>query len=260
MRSLGGTSSTYWFCTIDRTSVNSRSCSYVAPESVPLLATEPPSVRVSTTSREPITNAFFMESPRSRTLSAPLSEPLFGVLRLTLVPHLEIEARPLERAGVPHCPYALSLLHVVALLYQDVGDVCIQREVLVVVIQDDQVPIPLEPSRVHDVAGEHGRNITTLAGLDIHAITKRPRAEPRMHLSAERAHHPALRRPRQPPAKSTKSHGRRSVGARLRRRDLGQASLLGLEVADESLQSSGRLGELANHPLVVRALIANLRQ
>src|SRR5262244_3634447 len=185
MRSLGGTSSTYWFCTIDRTSVNSRSCSYVAPESVPLLATEPPSVRVSTTSREPITNAFFMESPRSRTLSAPLSEPLFGVLRLALVSHLEIEARPLQGAGVPHCPYALSLLHVVALPHEDLGDVRVQREVLVVVIQDDQVAVPLEPPRVHDVTGEYGRNITTLAGLDVYTIAKRPRTEPRMHLNAE---------------------------------------------------------------------------
>src|SRR5262245_55966386 len=189
MRSLGGTSSTYWFCTIDRTSVNNRSCSYVAPESVPLLATEPPSDRVSTTSREPITNAFFMESPRSRTLSAPLSEPLFGVLRPALVPDLEIEARPLQRARIPHCSDALSLLHVVAFFHEDVGDVGIQREVLVVVIQDDQVSVTLEPSRVHDVPGEHRRNITSLAGLDVHAIAKRPRAEPRVHLSAERAHH-----------------------------------------------------------------------
>src|SRR5215470_13287777 len=257
MRTLGGTSSTYWFCTIDRTSVKSRSCSYVAPESVPLLATEPPSERVSTTSREPITNAFFMESPRSRTLSAPLSEPLFGVLRLALVSHLEIEARPLQRARIPHCPDALSLLHVVPFLDQDVGDVRIQREVLIVVVQDDQVSVALEPSRVHDVPGVHRRNITSFAGLDIHAIAKRPRAEPRVHLSAERAHHSALRRPRQPATKGTESHGRRSLGARLRRRDLGQAPLLGLEVADESLQSSRRLGELAHHPLVVCALVAN---
>src|SRR2546425_172570 len=166
MSSLGGTSSTYWFCTIDSTSVKSRSCSYVAPLSVPLLATEPPSERVSTTSKEPITNAFFMESPRSRVASAPLSEPLFRVLRLALV----------------------------------------------------------------------------------------------THLSAERADHTALRRPRQPAPESAETHGRGSFGARLRRRDLGHASLLGLEVADERLQSSRRLGELAHHPLVVRALVADLRQ
>src|SRR6267142_1871869 len=260
MSSLGGTSSTYWFCTIDRTSVNSRSCSYVAPLSVPLLATEPPSERVSTTSKEPITNAFFMESPRSRVASAPLSEPLFGVLRLALMPHLEIEARSLERACVPHCPDALSLLHVVPLLHEDVGDVRVQRVVLVVVIQDDQVPVPLEPARVHDVPGEHGRHLAALARLDVHAVAERSRSEARMHLSAVRAHHTALRRPRQPAPESAETHGRRSFDARLRRRDLGHASLLGLEVADERLQSSRRLGELAHHPLVVRALVADLRQ
>src|SRR2546427_1492017 len=156
MSSLGGTSSTYWFCTIDSTSVKSRSCSYVAPLSVPLLATEPPSERVSTTSKEPITNAFFMESPRSRVASAPLSEPLFRVLRLALVTHLEIEARPLQRARVPHCPAALSLLHVVAFLHDDIGDVRVQRVVLVVVVQDDQVSVPLDPVPVADEPGEHG--------------------------------------------------------------------------------------------------------
>src|SRR5205814_10254131 len=139
MSSLGGTSSTYWFCTIDRTSVNSRSCSYVAPLSVPLLATDPPSDRVSTTSNEPITHAFFMESPTSRISSAPLAEPLFGVLRLALVPHLEVQARPLERAGLPHCPNPLSLLHVVAFPDQNLGHVRVQRVVLVIVVEDDQV-------------------------------------------------------------------------------------------------------------------------
>src|SRR5437899_5235172 len=149
MSSLGGTSSTSCFWTVDSTSVTSRSCSYVAPWSVPLLATEPPSDRVSTTSKEPITNAFFMESPRSRIASAPLPEPLFGVLRLALVTHLEIEARPLQRARVPHCPDALSLPHVVAFLHDDIGDVCVQRVVLVVVVLDDQVSVPLATTRVH---------------------------------------------------------------------------------------------------------------
>src|SRR5881394_668101 len=231
MSSLGGTSSTYWFCTIDRTSVNSRNCSYVAPVSVPLLTAEPPSDRVSTTSSEPITHTFFMESPRARIAS----DPLLGVLRPPLVPHLEIEARPLEGARVPHCPDALPLLHVVAFLHQGLGDVRIERVVLVVVVQDDQVAVALEPSRIHDVPREHGRHITSLDGLDVHAIAKRPRAEPRMHLGAERAHHPALRRPRQPAAKQPESY-RRSLGTRLRRRDLGQAALPGLQLADEGFQ------------------------
>ena len=80
MRSFGATSSTYWFCTIESTSVNSLSCSYVALPSVPLLATEPPSDSVSTTRSEPITKAFFMDSPCPHRLAA-LPEPLFRVLR-----------------------------------------------------------------------------------------------------------------------------------------------------------------------------------
>ena len=57
---------------------------------------EPPIDNVSTSRSEPITNAFFMESPRSPESSAPLAEPLFGVLRLALEADLEIEARSLE--------------------------------------------------------------------------------------------------------------------------------------------------------------------
>src|SRR5918996_934280 len=117
MSSLGGTSSTYWFCTIDNTSVNSLSCSYVAPLSEDLLATEPPSDSVSTMSSEPITNAFFMESP-----STSLPEPLGGVQRLALESHLEVEARPRQGAGVSHRADPLSLPHVVALLHHDRGD------------------------------------------------------------------------------------------------------------------------------------------
>jgi len=43
------------------TSVNSRSCSYVALWSALLLATDPPSDRVSTTRSVLITKAFFMD-------------------------------------------------------------------------------------------------------------------------------------------------------------------------------------------------------
>src|SRR3989441_11501828 len=62
MRSFGGTSSTYWFCTMERTSVKSFSCSYGAALSALLLATDPPSDSVSTTRSELITNAFFMDA------------------------------------------------------------------------------------------------------------------------------------------------------------------------------------------------------
>src|SRR5919108_2659090 len=125
MRSLGGTSSTYWFCTIDSTSVNNRSCSYVAALSVTLLAADPPSESVSTTSNAPVTNAFFMESPWP-PLSAPLPEPLLGILRPALEAHLEVEARPLQRARVPDRSDPLALAHLVALLHGDLGDVRVE--------------------------------------------------------------------------------------------------------------------------------------
>src|SRR5918996_4554558 len=163
MSSLGGTSSTYWFCTIDNTSVNSLSCSYVAPLSEDLLATEPPSESVRTASSEPITNAFFMESP-----STSLPEPVGGVHGLALEPHLEVETRPCQRAGVTHRPDPLPLPHVVALLHQHLGDVSVERVEVVAVVKNDQVPVAFEPSRVHDVAGVDGRHLGALGGLDVH--------------------------------------------------------------------------------------------
>src|SRR5438552_17700502 len=88
------------------TSVNSLSCSYVAAVSVPLLATVPPIDRVITSNSAPTTTAFFIEPVllTCRPCSAPVSEPLLWVLRLALVPDLEVQARPRQRAGVPHRP------------------------------------------------------------------------------------------------------------------------------------------------------------
>src|SRR5581483_3717387 len=214
---------------------------------------------VNTTSSEPITNAFFMKSPRVPESSAPLAEPLFGVLRLALEPHLEIQARPLEGAGVPHCADPLSLLHVVTFANDDVGDMRVQRVVLVVVIQNDQIPVAFEPSGVDDVAGEHGRDVAPLAGLDVDTVAERPCAEPGMNLSAKAADDTAVRGPGQAAAEAAESDGRRGFGSGLAGgRDLGQPTLLGLEVADERLQPAGRVRELADHPLVVCTLVADL--
>src|SRR5207237_246734 len=114
-------------------------------------AADPPSDSVSTTSNAPVTNAFFMESPWP-PLSAPLAEPLLGILGLALEAHLEVEARPFQRARVPDRSNPLALPHVVALLHEDVGDVRVERVVLVVVIENDQIAVALEPARVDDAA------------------------------------------------------------------------------------------------------------
>src|SRR5262249_61190990 len=115
MRSFGGTSSTYWFCTMLSTSVNSLSCSYVALWSALLLATDPPSDRVSTTRSVLITKAFFMDVVLSSPLGlATLTEPLFRILRLALVTHLQVEPRPGERSRIAHRADSLSRPHVLA--------------------------------------------------------------------------------------------------------------------------------------------------
>src|SRR5207245_6683512 len=117
MRSLGGTSSTYWFCTMERTSVKSFSCSYVALLSALLLATDPPSDSVSTTRSELITNAFFMDALSSHLdwTSHPGGATV-GVLGPALVAHLEVEAGAGERSRITHRADPLSLTHVVAFL------------------------------------------------------------------------------------------------------------------------------------------------
>src|SRR6266545_3168529 len=120
MRSFGGTSSTYWFCTMERTSVKSLSCSYVALPSALLLATDPPRDSVSTTRSEPITKAFFITFPSSPRL-ATLSEPLFRIQGSALIAHLEVEPRPGERTRFAHRADPLSLSDVLALLRLDLA-------------------------------------------------------------------------------------------------------------------------------------------
>src|SRR3989442_3155673 len=156
MRSLGATSSTYWFWTMERTSVNSRSCSYVAPLSVLLLATVPPKDSVSTTRSELMTNAFFMKPPLT---SASLPQPVGRILGLALEAHLEVQARARERAGIPDGADVLCLPHVVTLLHVDVRDMGVQRVVLVAMIHDDQIPVPLEPAGVDHVPSVHGPHL-----------------------------------------------------------------------------------------------------
>src|SRR4030095_9294392 len=101
MRSLGGTSSTYWFCTIERTSVKSFSCSYVALWSALLLATDPPSDSVSTTRSVLITKAFFMDVLSSAWTSYPGGATAPG---LVACPGSEPRNRG---GGGPHAPLLL---------------------------------------------------------------------------------------------------------------------------------------------------------
>src|SRR5438552_18879963 len=228
MRSFDWVSSTYWFWTIDRTSVNNRSCSYVAPVSVPLLATVPPIESVRTSNREPMSNAFFIVWISPPRLAA-MPEPLLRVLRLTLVSYLEVQTGPDQRSAVPHARDPLPVPDVVALLDGHVRDVRVERVVLVAVIENDQVPIPLEPPGVNDVAGVHGPDLGAVGGLDVDTALEGPRAEAGMDLRSERRDQATVRRPRQPAAERAEADGgRRGSGPRRRRRrwPLGQAPLL----------------------------------
>src|SRR5690349_6715059 len=137
-----------------------------------------------------------MESPWL-PLSAPCAEPLLGILGLALEAHLEVEARSLERPRVPDRSNLLALAHVVAFLHEDLGDVRVERHVLVVVIENDQVAVALEPARVDDVSAEDGAHLAPLAGLDVDPVTERTGAEARMDLRPVGRDDAALRGPGQ---------------------------------------------------------------
>src|SRR5206468_2526511 len=122
-----------------------------------------------------------MESPWP-PLSAPLAEPLLGILGLALEAHLEIEARPFQRARVPDRSNSLPLADIVAFLHEDVGDVRVERVVVVLVIENDQIAVALEPAGVDDVPAVDGAHLASLAGLDVDAVTEGTGAEARVDL------------------------------------------------------------------------------
>src|SRR5262245_41214937 len=196
MISFGGTSSTYWLWMIESTSVKSRRFSYVAAESLLLLATPPPSDSESKSRSAEIVTTFFtcriepMGNPPPRVVSlAPTfgrraghhssawPQPLRWILRLARVPHLEVEARTLKRARVPHGADHLSLLHLVTLVDADVGHVGVEGVVLAPVIHDDQVPVPSKPPRVEHLTGRHCNDAGTLRDVDVDPIPERLRPE-----------------------------------------------------------------------------------
>src|SRR5207247_861458 len=108
----------------------------------------------------------------------------------------------------------------------------------------------LEPARVNHVAGVDCRDVRALGRLDVYPVPESRRAEPRVHLGAERHDDPPLGRPREPPAKVAEPDTGR-LDPTLWRRHLGQPSLPGLQLADKGFESAGGFGELARPALVV---------
>src|SRR5437773_1164759 len=147
----------------------------------------------------------------------------------------------------------------VALFRLDLGDVGVERIVLVPVVHDDQVPVPLEPSGVHDVARVHRRDVATHRCLDVDAIPESPRPESRVYLRPESRHDPPLGRPRQPAAKAPEP-GRRRLDPTLGWRRLRQLALLGLEVANERLETLRGFRQFPDDALVVGSLVAHPRE
>src|SRR5262249_1069567 len=118
-------------------------------------------------------------------LSAPLAQPLFGILRPAPIAYLEIEPRARRRAGVPHRPDTLPLAAGGSLPPLDLGDVRIERVQLVSVVDDDEVAIALEPAGVRDLPGQHRFDARALCRLDINTVAERTGPEPGMHLRPE---------------------------------------------------------------------------
>src|SRR5947209_17655292 len=79
---------------------------------------------------------------------ASLPQPLGRVLRLALIANFEIETRSRQGARVAHGPDTVALAHLVCFLNQDIGNVRVEREVVVAVVEDYQIPLALELSRL----------------------------------------------------------------------------------------------------------------
>src|SRR5262245_8769429 len=112
------------------------------------------------------------------------SQPRQRIHRLALMPHLEVEAGPPERAGIAHGAERLPLPHVGSFGHADLRGVTVQRVVLPAMVHDDHVAVAAEPARVHHLPGIHGVDVRALRDLDLDPVPERLGAEPGMHLSA----------------------------------------------------------------------------
>src|SRR5207245_11601280 len=102
-----------------------------------------------------------------------------------------------ELTCITHGAAPLPLSYGLTLARLDLRDVRVERVVLVSVVHDDQVPIPLEPPRIDDVARVHRGDFPTHRCLDVDAIPESPGPESRVHLHTEPPDGPPLGRPGQ---------------------------------------------------------------
>src|SRR5260370_31733519 len=127
--------------------------------------------------------------------------------------------------------------------------------VLASVVQDNQVPVPLEPSRVDNLAGIDGRDLGPLARLDVDAVAERPRAEPGVDLGPVGADEAPLGWPGQlAPQGPEPAGGGPGPG---RRRGPGRPPLPLLEGLGERLEPPRGLGQLAPPALGIGTPVAH---
>src|SRR5260221_581773 len=91
--------------------------------------------------------AYALGSSRaSRPRPAGPGEPQLRVQGRLALPELEIQVRALQRTAVAHRADHVSPAHLVPLCARECAQVRHQREVCVAVVDDDQVPVSVEPS------------------------------------------------------------------------------------------------------------------
>src|SRR5207245_8946951 len=97
-----------------------------------------------------------------------------------------------QGASVSYSPETVHLAHLVSFLNQDIGNVRVERGVVVAVVEDDQVPVALEPSRVDHVAGIDRVDLRALLRFDVDPVAERLRSEAGVHLRPEPREDPTL--------------------------------------------------------------------
>src|SRR5438445_1829041 len=111
------------------------------------------------------------------------AKPQLRVQRRLALPQLEIEVRALERAAVAHRAHHVCATHLVSLCACECAEVRHQGEISVAMVDDDQVPVSVEPAGVHDPARVDGAHFgpflaahvdPTLQGHRAVALVHRP--------------------------------------------------------------------------------------
>src|SRR5690349_14474150 len=125
-------------------------------------------------------------------------EPLEGVQGFFPPADLEVEHRAGGGTGVPHLADRLPGGHFFADLDADLGRVGVERVVTAAMIEDNTLPIALEPVDVLDPAPGNGLDRGPEGGGDVDAAIEGIGAETGVRLLAESLGHAAGRGPGEP--------------------------------------------------------------